>query len=143
MKKVMITTFLILINLTLTAPTTSYCYIERGNPVYIFNASDPFLRAVMRYESNFNASAVNPISGARGVLQILPVMIREVNKYSKVKYTWNDAFDPVKSIEIWYTVQGAKNPGYYPDRAIRIWFGIGRQYDGKTWCGYYNEVMGI
>jgi len=137
----LITIFLILINLTLTAPDNGRADVPAGEVLYIYNVSDPFLRAIIRFESNYNADAVNPYTKARGILQILPVMINEVNKYSDTRYTWNDAYDPAKSVEIWYIIQGAKNPKYYPDKAIRLWFGTGKQHDGMTWCDYYQKVM--
>jgi len=111
MKKMVTTLIFLMIAFDLIAPVSGRAVIVMTQPVYIYNVSDPFLRAVIRYESNYQERAVNPISKARGILQILPVMIREANKYSEVKYTWNDAFDPVKSIEIWYTVQGGEKPG--------------------------------
>jgi hypothetical protein len=119
-----------------------------SKPIYKYNLSDPFARAVFYYESRLNPDAVNKISGARGIGQITEIMIKEVNKICKIlglpnQYTWDDAFDPIKSIEIWYIVQGYKNPEYYYDLACRIWFGTGQQYDGKTWHTYYNEVMSL
>lgn len=124
------------------APITEQpLYITDYKPVYIYNVQDPFLRAVIRYESNFNEKAVNPITKARGILQIMPVMIKEVNKYSDVKYVWSDAFDPVKSIEIWYIIQSVKNPEYHYGKACRLWFGTGIEYTGRTWKNYYNTVM--
>lgn len=127
----------------LTAPANFRATIAMPEPVYVYNVSDPFLRSVIQFESNFQERAVNPYTGARGILQILPVMIREVNKHSDARYTWNDAFDPVKSVEMWWIIQDAKNPSYYPDLAIRLWFGTGKQYDGRTWHWYYNEVMSL
>jgi hypothetical protein len=140
MKKMMMLIFFSLITLILTAPANERLIIAVSEPLYIYNVSDPFLRAVMRFESNYDERAVNPITKARGVLQIMPVMIKEVNKYSDVKYTWNDAFNAQKSIEIWHIIHLAKNPEYYYDKACRIWFGIGRQHDGMTWHNYYNKV---
>ena len=138
----MITIIFLLVSLRLIAPVDDREIILYSGPQYIYNVKDPFLRSVIRYESNFNERAVNPYSKARGVLQILPVMICEVNKYSDVKYTWNDAWDPVKSIEIWWIIMNKKNPEYFPDKACRIWFGTGIQkHDGMTWEDYYNEVM--
>jgi hypothetical protein len=120
-------------------------YITRSQPVYIFNLNDPLARSVAYYESCFNPYAVNKKSGARGLMQITKIMIKEVNKVCQKtglpkRYTWNDAYDPLKSIEIWWIIQNHKNPEYFPDRACRIWFGTGRQYDGKRWEDYYNEV---
>ena len=138
----MITIIFLLVSLRLIAPVDDREIILYSGPQYIYNVQDPFLRAVICFESNFNERAVNPYTKARGILQILPIMIREVNKYSDVRYTWNDTWDPVKSIEMWWIIMNKKNPEYYPDKACRIWFGVGKQkHDGMTWEDYYNEVM--
>jgi hypothetical protein len=134
-----------LFTLRADAPPFKCLYIPAKEPIYIFGLNDPLVRSVAYHESRFNPYAVNKISGARGLMQITKIMIKEVNKICKKmglppKYTWKDAFDPLKSIDIWWIVQNYKNPGYLPDRACRIWFGTGRQYDGKRWEDYYNEV---
>ena len=141
MRKMIILIFLSVITLKLTAPENKRTVIVADKPCYIYGIEDPFLRAVIKLESNFDDQAVNPHSGARGILQIMPVMIREVNKYSDIKYTWNDAWNPYKSIEIWDKIMEVKNPEYYPDRACKLWFGSGVQYDGMTWREYYEKVM--
>ena len=141
MKRTMITIIFLLVSLRLIAPVDDREIILYSGPQYIYNVQDPFLRAVICFESNFNERAVNPYTKARGILQILPIMIREVNKYSDVRYTWNDAFDPDKSIKMWWIIMNKKNPEYYPDKACRIWFGTGKQkHDGMTWEDYYTKV---
>jgi hypothetical protein len=137
-----------LFTLRADAPPFVRLFIPEGTPVYIFNLKDPFARAVAYKESSFNPLIVNKRSGARGLMQITPVMIREVNKICRKlglpnRYIWKDAFDPYKSIEMWYIKQGYSNPEYYYDKACRIWFGVGKQHDGKTWEWYYNEVMSV
>jgi len=141
MKKMIILILFSILTLRLTAPEVKELVILKSEPEYIYNVKDPFLRAVISYESNYQERAVNPITKARGILQILPIMVREVNKYSENKYIWDDCFDPVKSIEIWDIIMQAKNPDYCYDRACRLWFGTGTQHDGKTWEDYYTEVM--
>lgn len=143
----MITTLTLLLFLSLPgfAPTERAIHIERKEPICIYNADDPLLRAVIRLESNFNPLAVNPVSGARGILQIMPDMIKEVNRICKKlgineHYTWNDAFDPVKSIRIWYIAQEYHNPTYDTNLACQIWFGRGIQWDGMTWVEYSSIV---
>jgi hypothetical protein len=122
--------------------------IVRPDPIYIYGLQDPFKRAIAYYESRLNPKAENKVTKARGLLQITQGMIIEVNRISRrlgltVRYTWADAWNPIKSIEIWDLVMGYWNPDNYNDRAVRIWFGTGVQYDGKTWEGYYNDVMEI
>lgn len=127
---------------------TKVLTIERPEPIYIYGLRDPFKRAVAYYESRLDPYAENDITGARGLMQITKAMIHEVNRICRklgltVRYTWADAWDPVKSIEMWNIVMGYWNPDNYKDKAVRIWFGTGVQYDGKTWESYYNEVMEI
>lgn len=136
---------LILFSLQVFAPKEEVLYIEKAEPVYIYNADDPLLRAIMRTESNYNPLAVNPISKARGLLQITPAMITEVNRICKKlnideSYTWDDAFDPFKSIRIWYIAQSHLNPEYDINIACQIWFGRGVQWDGMTWIEYSDRV---
>ena len=151
--------FTIFLSKTLTAPANYRATIPAGRPLYIYGLSDPFARAVAYIESRFIPDIVNPYSGARGLFQFMPVMIEEVNKIQRRKeilslvilhsairlprYTWSDAFDPVKSVEMYYIVQQWKNPEYYHDKMVKIWFGTGKQHDGKTWCNYFNELMPV
>ena len=149
MKKMLITFILSILFLPCIAPvshTSNYLYIEVSEPLYIFNMKDPLLRAVAWLESRYNERAVNKVSGARGLLQIMPVMIREVNKICKktgnpARYTWKDAWDAQKSIEIWWIVQNYHNTEYNIQKACIIWFGKGRQYDGMTWREYLKQIQ--
>jgi hypothetical protein len=141
----------------LPAPGFSETIILRPEPIYIYNISDPFARAVFNFESRFREKIVNKISGASGIGQITPVMIKEVNRILRKKeilismflgcpvkiekYKLSDAFDPYKTYEIWLIVQEFHNPEYYYDKACRIWFGTGKQHDSMVWEDYYNEVM--
>jgi hypothetical protein len=149
MKKLMLILILTFVFIRSIAPVTPHEFIiVKSEPIYIFNLTDPLTRAVAYIESRFKSNVINKKSGARGLMQITPVMIKEVNKICKKlnlpnHYTWTDAFDPYKSIEIWNIVQNYKNPEHYIDKACRIWFGIGVQYDGKTWEDYYTEIIKI
>jgi len=135
-----------------TAPVFESFTIIESDPVHIYNITDPVLSAFCLYESDFNSEAVNPVSGAGGILQFMKSMIDEVNKICRyqhslssgeiplVQYKLSDRFNPEKSIEMWYIVQNFKNPDYDLAKACQIWFGIGVQYDGKTWREYYNDI---
>ena len=113
--------------------------------IYPFGLEDTTLLSFMWYESRYDSTAVNPVSKARGVLQILPIMIEEANRLQRLKksdtyYTWDDAWSVQKSIEIWYLVQNHHNPNYDIQEACKIWFGRGVQYDGMTWVEYHRGV---
>lgn len=132
--------------ISLKAPVMNSFTIIKEEPLCPYNIKDPILRSFVWYESRFMEDAVNPVSGARGILQILPIMIAEVNKiiiecnFTSALYTWEDAFNAEKSIEIWYIVQKHKNPDYNIKKACQIWFGVGTQYDGLTWRGYHKGI---
>ena len=164
----MITIIFLLVSLRLIAPVDNKAYILKTEPYrtsdipYLtfvknyFKITNLFLKSKIGFESNFDIYAVNPHSGAKGILQYMPIMIREANKIFRIthpqnqvpqsslkpEYTWDDAFDPYKAIEMYWLIMNYKNPEYYPDKACRIWFGTGIQkHDGMTWEDYYNEVM--
>ena len=124
------------------APVDPGLYIVKSEPLYPFNIDDPILRAFCWFESRYQEDAVNDYTGARGILQILPSMIAEVNRILKeyglgeIKYVWHDAFNAEKSIAMWYIVQTYHNPDYDITKACIIWFGSGTQWDGMTWVGY-------
>ena len=132
----------------MNAPVTNIEY-NIVDTIYIvepIKEIDTVLSAFIQLESNYDSTAVNPVSRARGILQILPVMIDEANRLSTLKgndvhYTWDDAWSIDKSIEIWYLVQGHHNPTYNIPKACRVWFGSGVQYDGMTWVQYYNKIL--
>lgn len=112
---------------------------------YPFGITDKVLLSFMWYESRYNTAAEQTVTKARGVLQILPVMIAEANRLrqrqgSDRRYTWEDAWCVDSSVEIWYLVQQYHNPDYDLALACQVWFGRGVQYDGKTWREYHRDV---
>lgn len=48
------------------------------------------VKAVMNRESRGNVGAVNPSSGASGLMQVMPVALRDYNQNNKVKYSMDD-----------------------------------------------------
>lgn len=75
--------------------------------------------AIAFTESRFKADAVGK-SGDSGIYQIMPIYVREVNRLSgDERYTHEDAFDIGKSIEMFNTLQGFKNPEHDIELAIR------------------------
>lgn len=73
-------------------------YIEKAAKKY--GLEPQLIRAVMKTESNFRNDTVSH-AGARGLLQVMPVVWKDVEK--KYKFNWNyhtDVFDPEKNIEV-------------------------------------------
>ena len=74
-----------------------------------------FTLALIGVESEFDSTAVNKVTGARGILQIMPIFVREVNRLQdSVVYEWDDAFSVEKSIEM----LNIMNPNKDVERAI-------------------------
>ena len=90
---------------------------------------DTLLNAVMAVESNFDTMAYNSKENAAGVLQIRPIMVREVNRLlGEDKYTLKDRCSKAKSIEMFNVIRshlkGASN-----EEIARTWNG---GYNGKN-----------
>ncbi|HVR69996.1 MAG TPA: lytic transglycosylase domain-containing protein [Vicinamibacteria bacterium] len=60
----------------------------------LYDVSADLVRAVIQTESNFNPRAVSP-AGARGLMQLTPVTLRELKVKMKVK---TDPFNPRENI---------------------------------------------
>lgn len=80
-----------------------------------------FQIALAKTESEFNFNAKGS-SQDHGVLQITPILVKEVNRLQKDStYCHKDAFDPEKSFEMFEIIQYHYNPDCRIDRAIKIW----------------------
>lgn len=62
---------------------------------------DPqLIRAIMKTESNFNNKTVSS-AGARGLMQVMPVVWKDVCKRYKLKWNYQkEVFDPERNIEV-------------------------------------------
>ena len=109
-----------------------------------FQKSDPLLQAHIYKESRNDPDAYNETEEAAGILQIRPIMIREVNRIltlqkSKIRFTLADRYDPKKSVQVWYIVQDYWNPDYNPRIASRMWNGGTPRYKKQS-EEYYNQI---
>ena len=100
------------------------------------------ITAIATVESNLNEKAVS--RDCVGYLQIRPCLVQECNnilkkKNSTKRYTLNDRFSKVKSIEMFYIIQDKFNPTYDIERAICIW-NAGAYSKKKSMC-YLRKVM--
>ena len=98
--------------------------------------------AIAKVESKGNARAVN--GDAVGILQIRPVLVRDVNRILKLRnstkrYTLNDRYDPQKSAEMFEIYQSFYNPTGNVEKAIRLWNG-GSGYTKAKTEKYYQKV---
>jgi soluble lytic murein transglycosylase-like protein len=92
-------------------------------------AIDTLLNAVMAVESNFDSMAYNSKENAAGVLQIRPIMVREVNRLlGEDKYTLKDRWSKAKSIEMFNVIRSHLK-GATDEEIARTWNG---GYNGKN-----------
>jgi len=90
---------------------------------------DTLLNAVMAVESNFDTMAYNSKENAAGVLQIRPIMVREVNRLlGEDKYTLKDRWSKAKSIEMFNVIRSHLK-GATDEEIARTWNG---GYNGKN-----------
>ena len=103
-------------------------------------AIDTLLMAVMAVESNFDSMAYNSKENAAGVLQIRPIMVREVNRLlGEDKYTLKDRWSKAKSIEMFNVIRSHLK-GATDEEIARTWNG---GYNGKNipqTLQYWNKV---
>lgn len=90
--------------------------------------------AIAKTESDFKPEARG--GEAAGILQITPIMVREVNRLLEDSvYTYKDRFDVEKSLEIFATIQGVYNKDSLSVKAIKVW------NPGGESIGYSKKVM--
>lgn len=77
---------------------------------------------VAYHESRFG-SAVGDNGKAVGILQIWPIMVKEVNRVAGSAYTLEDRNDPKKSIEMFVLFQTYHNPQLKEEVALKLWNG--------------------
>lgn len=75
------------------------------------------IMAIFWTESKCNPNAVGK-AGDFGVMQLIPIYVREVNRISGRNYAHTDAFSIRKSLEMYHTMQGRYNPSCDLDLAI-------------------------
>ena len=96
--------------------------------------------AIIHVESRGDSMAYNAGEDAVGVLQIRPIMMREVNRLLKEnKYTLADRWSKSKSIEMFNVIkQHTTNPTN--ERLARNWNGGWNGYKKKSTLKYWQKV---
>lgn len=126
--------FLFLILVSLFLPT--------GSPVgEIIDAKDTNLIAAIIYvESRGDSMAHNKREDAVGVLQIRPIMLREVNRLLGYdKYNLEDRWSKKKSIEMFNVIKNhTTNPT--DEKLARNWNGGWNGYKKQSTLKYWNKV---
>lgn len=126
--------FLFLILVSLFLPT--------GSPVgEIIDAKDTkLIDAIIHVESRGDSTAYNKREDAVGVLQIRPIMLREVNRLLGYdKYNLEDRWSKAKSIEMFEVIrEHTTNPT--DEKLARNWNGGWNGYKKPSTLKYWNKV---
>lgn len=124
--------FLILISL----------FLPTGSPVgeIIASKDTKLVDAIIYVESRGDSMAHNKGEDAVGVLQIRPIMLREVNRLLGYdKYTLKDRWSKAKSIEMFNVIkEHTINPT--DEKLARNWNGGWNGYKKQSTLKYWNKV---
>ncbi len=101
---------------------------------------DSLIDAIIHVESRGDSMAYNAGEDAVGVLQIRPIMMREVNRLLGYnKYTLKDRWSKSKSIEMFNVIKAhTTNPTN--ERLARNWNGGWNGYKKKSTLKYWQKV---
>ena len=103
--------------------------------------ADDLVNAIIHVESRGDTLAHNIKENAVGVLQIRPIMVKEVNRILRFdKYTLQDRWDKQKSIEMFNVIrQNTPNPTN--EKIARNWNGGPNGYRKKSTLKYWQKVQ--
>lgn len=104
--------------------------------VQLYDNWDDFIQAVIIKESRGDSLAVGKNNDV-GVLQITPVIVRDVNRIlGENKYTLSDRTSVLKSVEMFNIIQNHYNPNLDLHLALKIW-------NPKAPISYHRDIMYI
>ena len=139
MKKIIIILFLLCAG---TVPTHFYSRVEYEVVEIESTWEDgwkDFIPALVQVESRGDPNALGK-NNDRGILQITPILVKEVNRISGLAYTHDDAWDPEKSIEMFYIIAQKYCPEHDFEKMARIWNGGPRGHTKDYTIAYWNKV---
>lgn len=103
--------------------------------------ADNLVNAIIYVESRGDVNAHNVSEDAVGVLQIRPIMVKEVNRVLGFdKYTLQDRWDKQKSIEMFNVIRQT-TPNPTNEKIARNWNGGPNGYKKKSTLKYWQKVQ--
>ena len=98
------------------------------------------IRAISVQESSLNPKAINKKENAVGLLQIRPIMLKEVNRISKIKYKDSDRFDPKKSIEMFFIIKNYYHKNNNLEHIARCWNYGTNGHEKESTIKYWKSI---
>lgn len=96
--------------------------------------------AVAKVESAGDPTAFNKKENAAGILQIRPIMLREINRLCGTAFKLLDRFDEQKSIQMFVLLQQKINPSFDFEYGARVWNGGYGAMDKESTAKYWHKV---
>lgn len=96
--------------------------LENAKPdtIYLKDDWSKLIESVIITESGGNPNAVGKAEDV-GCMQIRPIYVKEVNRIlGEERYTLDDRYDPMKSLEMFHVVQDYHNPNHDIEKAIKL-----------------------
>ena len=105
-----------------------------------FIVADMFNK-VSQIESSSNPKAHNLKEDAVGIIQIRPIMVREVNRLVGFeKYKLEDRWDVNKSFDMFYDFQIRRNKGFSLEKGCRMWNGGINGHKKASTNKYWDKI---
>ena len=125
---------------------TTILFINNAQAQYEDMPIDCLVEAIIQVESRGDSTAKGDRGWAVGVLQIWPIMVREVNRIlekdgSDVRYGYTDRYSVKKSIEmfrIWKAWYHSKSTF---EKIARCWNGGPNGHKNPATLRYWNKVQ--
>ena len=104
---------------------------------------EKILMAFIAVESSGNWNAYNKSEQAAGILQIRPIMLKEINRLFKTDFQLQDRFDSIKSVQMFWMFQRHHNPELDLERLCVCWNGNANWKSTKYTAKYYAKIKRI
>ena len=99
------------------------------------------IAAIIQVESGGNDFAVGDNGNAVGCLQIWPIMVDDVNRFSVHHFTYDDRFDRQKSIMMFVEYTNHYTPSWDLEKVIRRWNGGPHGDSKEATAEYFHRVL--
>jgi len=142
MKTLIIILFLFC-SLRLFAPGLNIIYLKAPEPITKVYSMTEKLQAIIYCETSGGLSRYNPgETESVGLLQIRPVMVREVNRIlGYQKYQLSDRLNDRKAVEMFNIFQQKHNPEMDFEKMCRLWNGGGKGMQKTSTLKYYQTAL--
>lgn len=95
-------------------------------------------------ESSNNPKAFNKKENAAGIIQIRPIMLKEINSlFGYEKYSLEDRWDVDKSFEMFKLFQVTFNPSLSFEIGSRMWNGGRQGHTKESTLIYWHKIKSL